>query len=178
MCNGKPSKKKRLRSVSSFLLKYFLVNFWFIVHVDNSLKFIEPVSVCICTCVFFIFCRAFESGRWHPFQYTILFHYVNRLHWYQDSKISLVLNMINNIRDLDRQVQLEGVLSHMWKPSFTWFQTLGSWNRSTISYIDIKTKYTKDLWRQKWQMGCWCKMLFELLCWPGCNRRDVSFWTL
>ena len=34
-------KKKRLRSVSSFLLKYFVVNFGFIVHVDNSFKLIE-----------------------------------------------------------------------------------------------------------------------------------------
>ena len=126
--------------ISSFLLKYFVVNFWFIVHVDKSFKLIEWVSVCICTCVFLIFCRAFESGRWHPFQYTVLFHYFNRLYWYQDSEISLVLNIINNIRDLDGHIQLEGILFHMWKPSFTWLQTSGSWNRGTSLYIDIKTK--------------------------------------
>ena len=122
---GSP-KKKRLHSVSSFLLKYFVVNFGFIVHEDNSFKLLEWVSVCVCTCAFFIFCRAFESGRWHPFQYTVLLHYVNRLYWYHDSKISLVLNMINNIHDLDGHIQLEVVLFHMWKRSFTWSQTSGS----------------------------------------------------
>ena len=34
-------KKKRLCSVSYFVLKYFVVNFAFIVHVDNSFKLIE-----------------------------------------------------------------------------------------------------------------------------------------
>ena len=86
--------------------------------------------------------------------------------------------MINIIRDLDGQIQLEGMLFHMWKPSFTWLQTSGLWNCGTSLYIDIKTKYTKDLWREKWQMGSWRKMSFELLCWPGCNRRNVSFWIL
>ena len=177
-CATESPKKKRLRSVSSFLLKYFVVNFGFIVHVVNSFKLIEWVSVPIRTCAFFIFCRAFESGRWHPFQYTVLFHYVNRLYRYQDSKISLVLNIINNIHDLDGHIQLEGVLFHMWKPSFTWSQTLGSCSRDTSSYIDIKTNYAKDLWREKWQMDRWCKMSFKLLCWPGCKRSDVSFWML
>ena len=40
-CATESPKKKRLRSVSSFLLKYFVVNFGFIVHVDNSFKLIE-----------------------------------------------------------------------------------------------------------------------------------------
>ena len=114
--------------------------------------------------------------EWQVTSYPILFHYVSRLYWYQDSKISQVLNMINNIHDLDRHIQLEGVLFHMWKPSFPWSQTSRSWNRGTSSYIDIKTKCTKDLWREKWQMGRWCKMSFELLCWPGCKQRDVLFW--
>ena len=171
-------EKERMRSVSSILLKYFVVNFGFIVHVDNLFKLIEWVSVYICTCAFLIFCRAFESGRWHPFQWTVLFHYVKCLYWYQHSKTSLVLNMINNIHDLDEHIQLEGVLFHMWKPSFTWSQTSGSWNRGTSLYTDIKTKYTKDLWREKWQMGRWCNMSFQLPCWPGCKRRDVSFWML
>ena len=34
-------KKKRLRSVSSSLLKYSVVNFGFIAHVDNSFKLIK-----------------------------------------------------------------------------------------------------------------------------------------
>ena len=85
-CAAEIPKNKRFRSVSSFLLKYFVVNFGFIVHVDNSFKLIEWISVCICSCPFFIFCRSFESGRWHSFQYTVLFHYVNRLCWYQDCK--------------------------------------------------------------------------------------------
>ena len=88
-CAKESPKKKRLHLVGSFLLKYFVVNFWFIVHEDNSFKLIKWVSVCICTCVFFIFCRA-ESGRWHLFQNTFLFHYDNRLYWYQDSERSLV----------------------------------------------------------------------------------------
>ena len=39
-CATESPKKKRLRSVSPFLLKYFVVNFGFIVHVDNSFKLI------------------------------------------------------------------------------------------------------------------------------------------
>ena len=41
---GSP-KKKRLHSVSSFLLKYFVVNFGFIVHEDNSFKLLEYLYV-------------------------------------------------------------------------------------------------------------------------------------
>ena len=37
-CAMESPKKKRLRSASSFLLKHFVVNFGFIVHVDNSFK--------------------------------------------------------------------------------------------------------------------------------------------
>ena len=37
-CATESPKKKRLSSVSSFLLKYFLVNFGFIVYVENSFK--------------------------------------------------------------------------------------------------------------------------------------------
>ena len=40
-CAMESPKKKRLRSVSSFLLKHFVVNFGFIVHVDNSFKLME-----------------------------------------------------------------------------------------------------------------------------------------
>ena len=40
-CATESPKKKRLRSVSSFLLKYIVVNFGFIVHVVNSFKLIE-----------------------------------------------------------------------------------------------------------------------------------------
>ena len=40
-CATESPKKKGLRSVSSFLLKYFVANFGFIVHADNSFKLIE-----------------------------------------------------------------------------------------------------------------------------------------
>ena len=40
-CAMESPKKKRLHSVSSFLLKHFVVNFGFIVHVDNSFKLLK-----------------------------------------------------------------------------------------------------------------------------------------